>query len=49
VTFPSHGAFCLETQNFPDAVNKPSFPKSVWRPGETYKTTTIYRFATQGA
>lgn len=45
VTFPPHGAFCLETQNFPDAVNKPSFPKSVWRPGEVYDTTTIFRFS----
>ena len=45
VTFPRHGAFCLETQNFPDAVNKPKFPKSVWRPGETYDTTTVFRFS----
>lgn len=44
VKFPAHGAFCLETQNFPDAVNHPKFPKSVLRPGETYKTTTIFRF-----
>lgn len=47
VTFPRHGALCLETQNFPDAVNKPSFPKSVWRPGEAYDTTTIFRFSTR--
>lgn len=42
--FPAHGAFCLETQNFPDAVNKPQFPKAVLRPGETYDTTTVFRF-----
>jgi aldose 1-epimerase len=47
VKFPRHGAFCLETQNFPDAVNKPQFPKSVWRPGETYDTTTVFRFASR--
>ncbi|MCW5557962.1 MAG: galactose mutarotase [Verrucomicrobiae bacterium] len=41
--FPPHGAFCLETQNFPDAINKPHFPKAVLRPGETYDTTTIFR------
>lgn len=45
VNFGRHGAFCLETQNFPDAVNKPHFPKSVWRPGETYDTTTVFRFS----
>lgn len=44
VRFGPHGAFCLETQNFPDAVNQPRFPKSVWRPGETYDTTTVFRF-----
>ncbi len=42
--FPAHGAFCLETQNFPDAVNKPQFPQAVLRPGETYDTTTVFRF-----
>lgn len=42
--FPPHGAFCLETQNFPDAINKPSFPKAVLRPGEMYDTTTVFRF-----
>ncbi|HAB18217.1 MAG TPA: galactose-1-epimerase [Verrucomicrobiales bacterium] len=46
VRFPPHGAFCLETQNFPDAVNQPSFPKSILRPGETYDTTTVFRFRT---
>lgn len=45
VNFGRHGAFCLETQNFPDAVNKPQFPKSIWRPGETYDTTTVFRFS----
>lgn len=44
--FPPHGAFCLETQNFPDAINKPNFPKAVLRPGEIYDTTTLFRFAT---
>ena len=42
--FPPHGAFCLETQNFPDAINKPTFPKAVLRPGEAYDTTTVFRF-----
>jgi aldose 1-epimerase len=36
---------CLETQHFPDSPNRPSFPSTVLRPGETYRTTTIYRFS----
>jgi aldose 1-epimerase len=38
-------AFALETQHFPDSPNQPHFPSTVLRPGETYNTTTIYRFA----
>lgn len=37
--------FALETQHFPDSPNQPDFPSTVLRPGETYQTTTIYRFA----
>ena len=39
------GGFCLETQHFPDAINQPGFPTVVVRPGETYKTTTVFKFA----
>ena len=35
---------CLETQHFPDSPNKPEFPSTILRPGERYKTKTIYRF-----
>ncbi|HZY78824.1 MAG TPA: aldose epimerase family protein [Cyclobacteriaceae bacterium] len=38
------GGFCLETQHFPDSPNQPAFPSTVLKPGETYKTTTIYKF-----
>lgn len=44
---PQHGAFCLETQQFPDSPNKPDFPSTVLRPGETYRTTTVHRFSTE--
>ncbi|MEO7414972.1 MAG: aldose epimerase family protein [Opitutaceae bacterium] len=37
--------FCLETQHFPDSVNQPSFPSTILRPGETFRSTTIYRFS----
>ena len=36
----------LETQHFPDSPNRPDFPSTVLRPGETYKTTTVLNFAT---
>jgi aldose 1-epimerase len=38
-------AFALETQHFPDSPNKPSFPSTELKPGQTYKTTTIYKFS----
>jgi len=37
--------FCLETQHFPDSPNKPEFPSTVLRPGNTYSSRTIYRFS----
>jgi aldose 1-epimerase len=36
---------CLETEHYPDSPNKPSFPTTVLRPGQTYQTTTVYRFS----
>ncbi len=36
--------FCLETQHFPDSPNKPEFPSTILNPGETYSTTTVYKF-----
>ncbi len=38
-------ALCLETQHYPDSPNKPDFPPVVLKPGETYRTTTIYKFS----
>ncbi len=37
--------FCLETQHFPDSPNKPQFPSPVLKPGETYRTSTSFRFS----
>jgi len=36
--------FCLETQHYPDSPNKPEFPSTILRPGEEYRTTTVFRF-----
>jgi aldose 1-epimerase len=38
----------LETQHFPDSPNKPNFPSTVLRPGQTYQTSTVYSFSTLG-
>ena len=37
---------CLETQNYPDAINHPNFPSCVFGPGRKYDYTTIYAFST---
>jgi aldose 1-epimerase len=44
--FPQHAAFCLETQHYPDSPNRPEFPSTVLKPGQTFKSTTIYKFST---
>ncbi|HZF88645.1 aldose epimerase family protein [Streptomyces sp.] len=38
-------ALCLETQHFPDSPNQPSFPSTVLRPGQTYRSTTVHSFS----
>jgi aldose 1-epimerase len=36
---------CLESGHYPDSPNHPDFPTTVLNPGDTYKSTTIYRFS----
>lgn len=38
-----YGAFCLETQHFPDSPNRPDFPSTVIKPGEDFTSLTVYR------
>jgi aldose 1-epimerase len=38
---------CLETQHFPDSPNQPNFPSTVLRPGQTYRSTTVFRFVVE--
>lgn len=45
VVYEKHCAVCLETQYFPDAANKPGFPSTLLRPGETFDEVTVYRFS----
>jgi len=43
--YQKRSALCLETQHFPDSPNQPQFPNTILKPGETYKTRTIYQFS----
>jgi aldose 1-epimerase len=44
--YPHRSGFCLEPQHFPDSPNQPSFPSAVLKRGERYRSTTVYRLAT---
>lgn len=44
VPYTKNGAFCLETQHYPNSINTPNFPNTVLRPKETFTSQTIYRF-----
>jgi aldose 1-epimerase len=37
--------FCLETQHFPDSPNRPEFPTTILRPGETFRSKTVFKFS----
>ncbi|MGW0885284.1 aldose epimerase family protein [Streptomyces sp. NPDC002671] len=43
-TYRQGDGLALETQHFPDSPNEPSFPSTVLRPGQTYRTTTVHTF-----
>jgi aldose 1-epimerase len=43
-TYGFRSGFCLETQNFPDAPNQPTFPSATLEPGARYAETTVWRF-----
>ncbi len=45
VAYAARTGFCLETQHFPDSPNRPEFPSTLLNPGETFKSTTIYKFS----
>jgi len=43
--YQDRGAFCLETQHFPDSPNHPAFPTTTLRPGEPFHSHTVYAFS----
>lgn len=46
-TYFKHAALCLETQNYPDAVNHENFPDSILRPGDIYNHVVVYKFTVE--
>ena len=47
ITYQKRTGMCLETENYPDAPNKPDFPSCVLKPGETYHHTMVLKFSTE--
>ncbi|WP_256007429.1 aldose epimerase family protein [Pedobacter deserti] len=39
-----YGGFCLEFQHYPDAPNQPKFPSTLLKPGEVYRSQTVFEF-----
>jgi aldose 1-epimerase len=42
-----HTGICLETQHYPDSVNRPEFPSVILEPGKLYSSETVYGFSVQ--
>ena len=45
--FAPGDGIALETQHFPDSPNRPEFPSTVLRPGEVFRSETVYGFGTR--
>jgi aldose 1-epimerase len=45
--YQKYAGLCLETQHFPDSVNRPNFPSTILRPGKIYRHSTMWRFGVQ--
>ena len=43
--YPRRNAICFETMHFPDSPNKPQWPTTTLRPGEKFRSTTIFKFS----
>jgi aldose 1-epimerase len=38
----------METQHLPDSPNQPGFPSTILRPGEHYRSRSVYKFSVSG-
>ncbi|MFC1556445.1 aldose epimerase family protein [candidate division KSB1 bacterium] len=45
IIYAKHYGFCLEAQHYPDSPNKPDFPSTILRAGETYRQETVHTFS----
>ncbi|MFI0923536.1 aldose epimerase family protein [Streptomyces sp. NPDC021012] len=45
--YRAYAGIALETQHFPDSPNRPEYPSTVLRPGEEFRSTTVYRFSAE--
>jgi aldose 1-epimerase len=43
--YGQRSGLCLETQHYPDSPNQPTFPTTVLRPGETFRSLTTWQFS----
>ena len=43
--YQHRNGFCMEPQHYPDSPNKREFPSAVLRPGQTFRSTILYRFS----
>ena len=45
-TYGLRSALCLETQHYPDSVNRPEFPTTILEPGQEFRSSTVLEFST---
>ncbi len=45
--YAAYAGIALETQHFPDSPNRPDYPSTVLRPGEQYRSRTVFRFSAE--
>ena len=43
-SYGRRSGFCLETQHFPDSPNHSNFPTTLLKPGQEYKSRTVFAF-----
>ncbi len=48
-TYRQTDGLALETQHFPDSPNQPNFPSTELRPGQTFRSRTVFRFLTDSS
>jgi aldose 1-epimerase len=46
-TYGRRTSLCLETQHFPDSPNHATFPSTILRPGERFRSKTVFTFGVE--